>query len=238
MPESALPAIDLDNEISFASDIPGMFPARQKRSVRIRDSFIRAGVEALNEVRLDDLTVSVLCERSGYSVGAFYTRFQDKDAYFRALRVFTVMTLEQESIARFNVDSLRGSALTETLEQFVDLMVDIFTSRFRGVMRESFVLILEPDDPWAPMRESALKIVSTLQHAIESALPPNTDVNIRCRFCFQLVVGALQTELLNDYHVFTTRDDSLRKGLKEAVCAYMSQAIDENQQPTSHTTKL
>jgi len=201
-----------------------------EHDMRIRDSFIRAGAEALNDIRLNDLTVSGLCKRSGNSVGAFYTRFRDKDAYFRALRVYTVMSLEHETIARFNVDSLRDATVKQTLEKFVDLMVDIFTSRYRGVIRESLLLILEPDDPWAPMRGSAVKIVTTLQQSLETVLPTNTavDVSTRCRFCFQLVVGPLQNELLNDYHVFTTRDNSLRNGLKEAVCAYMSHEIEQD----------
>lgn len=209
--------------VSLRGDIPGVYAARQKRSVRIRDSFINVGVEALNDTRLSDLTIAELCHRSGNSVGAFYTRFQDKEAYFRALRVFTIESHDQEAISRFNIDSLNDSSAKEILEKLVNLMVDIFTSRFRGVLRESLVLILEPDDPWAPMRGSALKIVSILQESLADAFPQQTatETSTRCRFCFQLIVGALQNDLVNDYHVYTTRDNSLRDGLKEAVCAYM-----------------
>jgi len=209
--------------VSLSGDIPGVFPARQKRSVRIRDSFIEAGVDALNDSRLRDLTVAELCHRSGNSVGAFYTRFQDKDAYFRALRGYTIDSHDREAKSRFNIDTLKDCDATETLEKLVDLMVDIFTGRFRGVLRESLVLILEPDDPWAPMRGSAMKLVSILEESLVDKFPVNTtaETNIQCRFCFQIVVGTLQNDLINDYHVFSTKDDSLRNGLKKAVCAYM-----------------
>lgn len=208
---------------SLVGEIPGVFAARQQRSVRIRDSFINVGVEALNQVRLKDLTIAALCHKSGNSVGAFYARFQDKDAYFRALRGFTIESQDHQSMTRFNSETLKGNNARQTLETLVDLMVDIFTSRYRGVLRESLVLILEPDDPWAPMRGSALKIVSILQENLIDCFPEHTAVetNTRCRFCFQLIVGALQNDLVNDYHVFTTKDDTLREGLKEAVCAYM-----------------
>ncbi len=218
-------SINTTTTVFLTDNVPGVFAARQKRSIRIRDSFINVGVEALNECRLKDLTVADLCQRSGNSVGAFYTRFQDKEAFFRALRVNTIESLEYEVIARFNRESLAGQSAREVLEQLVDLMVDIFTSRFRGVLRESLVLILEPNDPWAPMRESALKIVSVLQESLSQAYPdrPVTQINTRCRFCFQLIVGALQNDLVNDYHVFTTKDQSLRNGLKDAICAYMGE---------------
>jgi len=209
--------------VSLSGDIPGVFAAKQKRSVRIRDSFINVGVEALNDTRLRDLTIAELCHRSGNSVGAFYTRFQDKDAYFRALRGSAIDANDLQAATQFNLEILKGCDATSILEKLVDLLVDVFTGRFRGVLRESLVLILEPDDPWAPMRSSAQKIVETLQLSLVSAFPHSTaaETNIQCRFCFQLIVGTLQNDLINDYHVFTTKDDSLRNGLKKAVCAYM-----------------
>ena len=210
-------------EILFSEDIRGVFEARQKRSVRIRDSFINAGVEALNEMRFVDLKISALAESSGNSVGSFYTRFQDKDAFFRALRVFTIKSLEQELVAGFRFESLTGRDPKQVLDRLVDLMRDIFISRFRGVLRESLLRILEPDDPWAPMRGSADKIVAVLHESLANSFPGSTeeDTKTRLSFCFQMIVGVFQNDLVNDYHVFTTRDETLCDGLKEAVCAYM-----------------
>lgn len=210
-------------ELSICGNIPGVFDARQKRSVRIRDSFIDAGVDLLNSTRLEDLSVSELAKSSGNSVGGFYTRFKDKDAYFRALRAFTIQSLENDFIADFNNDSLKGQHPEIVLGKLVDLMLNLFTSRYRGVLRESLILILEPDDPWAPMRESAQKIITVLQLSLSEAFPDRSsdETDTQLRFCFQLIVGTLQNDLINNYHVFTTKDDSLRIGLKQAVCRYM-----------------
>lgn len=203
--------------------IPGVFEARQQRSVRLRDSFINAGIDALNHTRFNDLTVLDIATHSGNSVGGFYTRFKDKNAYFRALRVHTIDSLERDHISAFTHRMQRPISNRQSLIALVDLMVDIFTSRYRGVIRESLLLILEPDDPWAPMRESAHHIVSTLETELASTFAEfsTTAACTRLRFCFQLIVGVLQNELINNTHVFTTRDDSLRDGLKETVCAYM-----------------
>ena len=209
--------------VSISENIPGVFVARQKRSVRIRDAFINAGVEALNGMRFSDLRVSDLATNSGNSVGSFYTRFRDKDAFFRALGAFTIESLDREIIERFTDETLSASTPNDGLEMLVDLLADIFTSRFRGVLRESLLRILEPDDPWAPMRGSASKIIAVLHSGMGSAFPEYSDkeTKIRLSFCFQIIVGVLQNDLVNDYHVFSTRDQSIRKGLKEAVCSYM-----------------
>ncbi|MDB4223857.1 hypothetical protein N9850_08790 [Granulosicoccus sp.] len=210
-------------DISISDDIPGVFSARQKRSVRIRDSFIVVGVDALNQKRLDDLTISELSRSSGNSVGGFYTRFKDKNAYFRALRVFTLHSLEKDHIADFATLAQSGLPELDLLDALVDLMVDIFTSRYRGVLRETLLKILDSEDPWAPMRESAVNIVNIVQANLdESFTGQSIEIEqTRLRFCFQMIVGVLQNDLVNDYHVHTTRDDSIRLALKDVVRAYM-----------------
>lgn len=209
--------------LDISNDIPGVFDAKQERSVRIRDAFINAGVDALNSTRFGDLKITALAEASMNSVGSFYTRFKDKDAYFRALRVHAIDMLDQEIGARFSAERLAAVPPHEALEMLVDLMGDIFCSRFRGVLREALLRILEPDDPWAPMRDSARRIVAELHAGLKDAFPdfPPEEARRRLSFCFQMIVGVLQNDLVNDYHVFSTRDQSIRTGLKDAVCSYM-----------------
>ena len=60
--------------LELEEDIPGVLPARQRRSIKLRDAYIRAGIEILNTKRLSDLSVSELAQECGGSVGSFYTR--------------------------------------------------------------------------------------------------------------------------------------------------------------------
>jgi AcrR family transcriptional regulator len=214
-----------NSALLFSDDVAGVFSAKQTRSIRIRDAFIEAGIEQLNTVRFEDLRIADLARSCGCSVGSFYTRFEDKDAFFRALRVATIKACNQEVDKRVSVESLQMLAPKAALEELVDLMADIFTSKFRGVLRESLLQILEPDDPWAPMRQSAQQIMANYHKALANAFPSiDTEMAIiRLSFCFQMTVGVLQNDLVNDYHIFSTRDHSLRVGLKEAVCSYMQQ---------------
>ncbi|TMV05710.1 TetR/AcrR family transcriptional regulator [Ruegeria sediminis] len=209
--------------LKIDDDIPGVLPARQKRSKRIRDAYISAGIKLLNERRLSDLKISDLAEECGGSVGSFYTRFEDKEAYFRALRAAAIALCNAEIYDRVNVDRLYEMEAGEALDEMVDLMADLFTGPVRGVLRESLLRILEPEDPWAPMRDSAREIMRSYRRACATQFPAFTpDVaKERLAFCFQLIVGVLQNDLVNDYHVYSTRDESLRGGLKEAVRGYM-----------------
>lgn len=212
----------------ISDDTPGVRPARQLRSVRIRDSYIAAGVAALNTAGFDDLSVSQLASASGNSVGSFYSRFNDKEAFFETLRAYAVEAIEREFVAGFTPAALRRAGPTRGLELLVDLLGDIFASRFRGVLRESLLRILEPDAPWAPMRRSAQRIIAILHKGLANEIPgcSTEDAKARLSFCFQLIVGVLQNDLVNDNHVFSLRDGTVRDGLKDAVCGYMRLSRD------------
>ena len=114
------------------------------------------------------------------------------------------------------------------LDSMVDLMADIFTGPGRGVLRESFLRIGEADDPWAPMRQAARDVMRRYIEATAEKFSRYSadEAALRLRFCFQTVVGVLQNELVNDYHVYSTRDDSIRRGLKEMLRSYMRVPID------------
>jgi len=95
-----------------------------------------------------------------------------------------------------------------------------------GTSLLSHTKILDPDDPWEPMRQSARQIMHVLHEALDTGFPGVAPDQARERlsFCFQLIVGVLQNDLVNDYHVYSLKDGSVRDGLKAAVRAYMGLA--------------
>ena len=210
-------------ELLFKKGVPGIFEARQNRSIRNRDGFIQAGIEALNSKHFDELKISDLAEASGNSVGGFYTRFQDKEAFFRALRIYSVDAIDRDISAKFTKNSLRDKSSGEALDSLVDLMGTIFSSRYRGVLRESWAQITSKDDSWAPFRDHARSVVKTLHDGLEDSFPTYGPEESRTRlsFCFQIIVGVLQNDLVNDYHVFKLRDGSVLPELKQTLRAYM-----------------
>ena len=210
-------------EPAFTQAIPGVFEARQNRSVKSRDGFIKAGIEALNEMHFDDLKIAELAKASNNSVGSFYTRFQDKEAYFRALRAYTADGIDREFNATFTVAKLRAVPPAEALDLLVDHIGAVFSSRYRGVLRETYPRIMDADDPWAPIRRSADHTMQTLHEGLGDAFPAfgQAETQTRLSFCFQMIVGVLQNDMINNRHVFTLEDGSVLRGLKDVLRAYM-----------------
>ena len=66
-------------------DLPGVAPSRQKRSRETTLALLTAGADMLRTRSLAELSIEALCAEVGATVGAFYSRFESKEAYFNAL---------------------------------------------------------------------------------------------------------------------------------------------------------
>jgi|TARA_B110000116_G_C16733252_1_gene534762 AcrR family transcriptional regulator len=211
------------HSIELEGKIDGVFEARQDRSRRSRDSFIESGITLLNQMRFNDLKVSDLTFHSGRSVGSFYKRFEDKEAFFRALQAAIVARDKRIIEQRLGKERLNSMSPKEVLDELIDTLVDIFSSEVRGVLRESLLRILEPEDAWAPMRKSGQDIQQRIVDRLKSANPERDEAGNerKLRFCYQVIVGVLQNDLVNDFHTFSTKDRSIRAALKAVVADHM-----------------
>src|SRR3982751_1490923 len=70
---------------SESFDFPGVTPPRQRRSRETTTALLRAGADLLRTRSLAELSIEALCTQVGATVGAFYSRFESKEAYFNAL---------------------------------------------------------------------------------------------------------------------------------------------------------
>lgn len=202
----------------------GVYVALQERSRKSRDAFIESGFVLLNHMRFNDLKVSDLARHCGRSVGSFYKRFEDKEAFFRALQVATVNRDREIIENRLAKDRLEQITPIEVLHEFVDVLSDIFSSEVRGVLRESLLRIHEPEDGWAPMRKSGQDVQQRLvdRLACEYTEMSAADTERKLRFCYQIIVGVLQNDLVNDSHTFSTKDQSIRSALKAVLVDHMA----------------
>ena len=218
----------MDNEGNdLGSVADGVFEALQERSRRSRDAFIESGFVLLNQMRFNDLKISDLAQHSGRSVGSFYKRFEDKEAFFRALQLATVKRNRKIIERRLAPDRLAKMSAESVLYEFVDILADIFSSEMRGVLRESLLRIHEPEDGWAPMRKSGQDLQNRLVARLKAAYPnlSPSEAERKLRFCYQIIVGVLQNDLVNDSHTFSTKDHSIRRAIKAVLQDHMASGL-------------
>ena len=65
----------------------GAKPALQTRSQQTRDKLVAALERLLRDKAFENISVAEIAREAGVSVGAVYTRFENKDAFIPVLRV-------------------------------------------------------------------------------------------------------------------------------------------------------
>ncbi|MBO6827100.1 MAG: TetR/AcrR family transcriptional regulator [Sneathiella sp.] len=136
-------------------DIQGVKPALQLRSRERRDKLLKAGMELLKENTILKLSIIDITGHCGYSVGTFYSRFVDKQSYFRAIQKAAVDLVLERVRAQFYEKDWSTSPNEEIFRVYIDILVDTVVSHTHGVVKESLTYVDDDENFWSPMRESA-----------------------------------------------------------------------------------
>lgn len=122
----------------LASQVQWVKPPRQSRSQETLERLLDAAEEVLAEKGFEQATVAEIAARAKSSVGAFYSRFQDKDALLRCLHDrFCEQALATADLA---LDPARWEACTisEIFSEVIPFLVHIYDER-RWLLRAFMV---------------------------------------------------------------------------------------------------
>ena len=199
-------------------EIPGVRPADQARSRALQERFVRAGREQLREQRLAEISVPDLARRAKSSVGGFYSRFENKEAFFEFLRAR--MLVENGKIHDECLDPVRVGEMhmSEICVTFVDSMIRVFSGPWRGVLREAYASIPEKQGSWVPMNARGQSLRARMTDLLLPHMADTPDAQDRIAFAVQALFGVLNNELMNPHLKFTTDDPLFRAYLVEAFC--------------------
>jgi AcrR family transcriptional regulator len=178
-------------------DLPGVAPSRQKRSRETTLALLRAGAEMLRQRSLAELSIEALCAEIGVTVGAFYSRFESKEAYFNALMALAARDGEQR------LGEVRRPSTGTDLDKLCHIIVSgiiIWMRRHEGVLRAALQHDDTRPDKWTPFKTLAK---ATAERAAPLLLPAmgkgRTAAKSRAiAFGFQVVLGTLVNAILND----------------------------------------
>ena len=211
-------------EVKF--DIPGVRPAEQMRSRLLQDRFVMAGRKILLKTRLTDVPIPVLAKEAGSSVGGFYSRFDTKDAFFDFLRLQMFddhMKLHDEYLdpTRFT-----GKTHKDVSSAFVDLMLLVFSSPWRGVLREAFSRIPDHPESWGPMTQRSKYLCNRILALYEPLVENKDGLDQRVAFAVQLLFSAFDNEMMNPNLEFTISDTQFRYFLIHSFDALIAGRFD------------
>jgi AcrR family transcriptional regulator len=198
-------------------DLPGVTPSRQKRSRETTAALLRAGAEMLRTHSLAELSIEALCRQVGATVGAFYSRFESKDAYFNALMALAARDGEWR-VSEMAGGARDGADLAARCRQVVGGTIGWIRAH-EGVLRAALQHDDNRPDSWTPFRTLAR---ANTERAIPLLLPAmgkgrRAAKSRAIAFGFQVVLGTLVNAILNDPGPLSLHDKELKVRLSDCL---------------------
>jgi AcrR family transcriptional regulator len=208
-------------------DLPGVAPSRQKRSRETTLALLRAGADMLRTRSLAELSIETLCAEVGVTVGAFYSRFESKEAYFNALMALAARDGEQRltetgSAAPKNAD-------LDTLCYAIIRGIIVWMRNHEGVLRAALQHDDTHPDKWTPFKGLAR---ATAERATPLLLPAmgkgrRTAKTRAIAFGFQVVLGTLVNAILNDPGPLSLRSKEMEARLAGCLALLLQAEVGQ-----------
>lgn len=217
-------------------DFPGVTPSRQQRSRETTAALLRAGAEMLRTRSLAELSIEVLCGEVGATVGAFYSRFESKDAYFNALVELAARDGNALLSRVTGNDRLKDASLSELSRLLVDGMVGWMRGH-QGVLRAALQHDDTRPDRWTRFKELARIAVAGATPRLLGAMG-NGRRAAKMRtiaFGFQVVFGTLVNAILNDPGPLSIHDDEMVVRLSDCLLRLLEAEIRTSSPVSSRT---
>ena len=200
-------------------DLPGVTPSRQKRSRETTAALLQAGAEMLRTHSLAELSIEALCRQVGATVGAFYSRFESKDAYFNALMALAARDGESR-LSRMKADNrLADDAdLAELSRRLVRGTIG-WMRNHEGVLRAALQHDDTRPDRWSTFKELARANVANATPVLLRAMGPGRKAakTRAIAFGFQVVLGTLVNAILNDPGPLSIHDKEMEARLANCL---------------------
>jgi len=204
-------------------------PAQQARSQQTLERLLDSAEALIADKGFHDVTVADIAARAGFSVGAVYARFHDKNGVLHCLQDRFVKEAYLTTDVVFDPDRWEGASITEIVSELIVFLVEIHRERC-GVLRE--LMVGTRSEP--PMIERKEGLVAHVSERLCALLLPRAarisheDPVAAVGFGLRLVLGTLEQAILfGEGGVFgiPASDDKLAAELARAFLAYLG--VDE-----------
>jgi AcrR family transcriptional regulator len=208
-------------------DLPGVTPSRQKRSRETTLALLQAGAGLLRTRSLAELSIETLCAKVGATVGAFYSRFESKKAYFNALIALAARDGESR-LDQMRRDGVSKEAPLDDLCRFLVTGIVNWIRRHEGVMRAALQHDDTRPDKWTTFKGLAR---ATAARATPLLLPAMGKGRKAAKtraiaFGFQVVLGTLVNAILNDPGPLSLHDKELEQRLSDCLLLLLKAEMD------------
>ena len=192
----------------------------QPRAQATRDGLLAVGRTLLATRDFDTLSIAELAAAQQLSVGSFYGRFRDKEAFFAVLQQQVTAEWLQQADALLHQRPWRSAA--QLVAAFCRLAVDTFR-RDAGFFRAALKHASTQPESWTPVKQTGLAVAERFEAVLAPLLLHGgaTERSLRIRFAVQMLYGTGVNAVLNDPGPLRLSDPRLERELARVMGLYL-----------------
>jgi AcrR family transcriptional regulator len=198
-------------------DIAGVHPSKQPRSLAKRNALIAAGLRLLRTKSFDEMTIGHIAEEAGCSVGTFYARFEDKEAFLILLQEYLFSAQVEDARQKFVPEAWQAVEAEDTIDAAVRFVIETFRGDAEGVLRAALIHSAAKPEIWEPARRTGRELVDI----IVSLLSPKLGGGEQIRLSLQMLYGALINMILHEPGPLKLNDPASHRSLVGVVKAIL-----------------
>lgn len=215
---------------SAADAQPALRPPQQQRSEETQARMIAAGQALIEEHgSFEQVVLSEVIRRARTSTGAFYGRFQNRQAFLDAVMDVTFTRLHSEADARLQDERLiwehgRPDEVAARIVRHFVLMCRTNLGMFKACLRH--FAAGDPDaNPMRALNRHQLNLfVPMLAARIHQREPDATGLEDDIRVAMQMMVGTLVFTMLTDPGPLHLKDDAIEARLLDLMKRFLALA--------------
>ena len=127
-------------------------PSKQLRSEQARERLLATGTRLLEAGGFDAVSIAQIAAESGCSVGAFYQRFRNKEAYFEFLLDRVIDEVRAQTLAALAPECTKGLNQAQTIALCVRHHIEVVRTN-EGLIRAALGYSMHGSDDWQPIGE-------------------------------------------------------------------------------------
>jgi AcrR family transcriptional regulator len=187
-----------------------VLPAKQARSRETRDRLLAAGRQLLHRGAFEATSIADIAGDAGCSVGAFYHRFADKEAFFTVLLETVLADIVADAKRLAADERFSEGPIEATLANCVAHWIQM-CRRHQGLVRTVMKKTLHAEDAWTPVRQmgqAALEPFIALL-AAKCRKSDSRSFHYRALAGFQIVSGVMLNATLHRTVLLNLESDEL-----------------------------
>jgi AcrR family transcriptional regulator len=188
--------------------------AKQSRSQLKHQALLQAGRRLLDTQDLGTLSVAQLTRDAGMAVGSFYSRFEDKDAWFAELLRVTGESVLADSQSLLDSGRWARASNERKVALIVRHLVDVHRAH-RGIFRAAHFDSARSSLYWPQLHGYGRRLGDAVHAALAGHMPgvPPRQRRLRVGIALQLVYGTLVNAVLHDPGPLALGDRRLEREL-------------------------